>query len=240
MRNVRIEKLWGDVQQRCTSRYMDLFDELKSEGLLSETNPIDIWCLHFVYLPILQDALAWFVDYWNAHPLRTEHSKTPSQMWQQSECRQSCGLDRIRNSSATRGSRCKLTSDREDAEAQGVWPVQDAEEILYQRHLDAVAEDGDMRFEDYGTDNYGRDQPLEPLLSDPMVTVDPPSSRLAPSLAAIIDTVEFKSTLRARLGTSTDVDDSISVQQYRTCLSVVYGVVNYLRLRAPGTSMEVE
>ena len=50
-------------------------------GLLDIENPIHKFMLHYVYLPRINHAIASFAAAWNKHPIRTERSWSPEQMW---------------------------------------------------------------------------------------------------------------------------------------------------------------
>ena len=73
--NQRIQRLWVDVYLAVTQIYQSLC------GQLSVTNVLDLYSLHFVYLPKINDHFIKFVNAWNAHPLSYEHNISPNQMW---------------------------------------------------------------------------------------------------------------------------------------------------------------
>ena len=79
--NQRIERLWVDVFSGCTSLYYQLFYHMEQTGLLNVDNVVHMFCLHYVYLPRINHALAVFKDAWNCHPLSTERNLSPSQLW---------------------------------------------------------------------------------------------------------------------------------------------------------------
>lgn len=74
-----------DLQLECTSRYRAIFEEMVNEGVLEVESPVDLWCLHFVYFPILELALEDFVKYWNTHGIRTERMQSPQKLWRLSK-----------------------------------------------------------------------------------------------------------------------------------------------------------
>lgn len=49
--NERIERLWRDVTRCVSSSFIDLFNSLEVEQLLDPTNELDIFCLHYVFIP---------------------------------------------------------------------------------------------------------------------------------------------------------------------------------------------
>ena len=50
-------------------------------GLLIRSNDIDLYALHYVYMPRINTALTQFVDTFNNHGLSSEHGLTPHQLW---------------------------------------------------------------------------------------------------------------------------------------------------------------
>lgn len=79
--NTRIERLcWRDVFHNVLSEFYTLFNHLELEGHLSVDNPIHIYCIHHIYVPILNDRLKSFTDTWNRHQLRTE-GRSPLQLF---------------------------------------------------------------------------------------------------------------------------------------------------------------
>lgn len=79
--NSRIERLWRDVYQVATSVFYDLFHMLESDGLLDPDNDHHLFCLHFVYLPVINDILGKFARSWLNHKIRTTGNKTPLQLF---------------------------------------------------------------------------------------------------------------------------------------------------------------
>ena len=47
-------------------------------------NEMHLWSLHLVFLPRLCADLSTWRRAWNQHPIRTEHNKTPQQLWHNS------------------------------------------------------------------------------------------------------------------------------------------------------------
>ena len=66
--NERIEYLWRDVYRCVGCIFADTFCEVE-EGHLYPLNEIDIYCLHYVYIPRINSALEEFVEPWNNHSL---------------------------------------------------------------------------------------------------------------------------------------------------------------------------
>ncbi|XP_070533302.1 uncharacterized protein [Ptychodera flava] len=82
--NQRIERLHQDTFKCCVEYYRDVFMQMECQGLLNPDNPIDIFCLHYVYLPRINYSLTVFRQGWNEHRLQTERNLSPNQLWLQS------------------------------------------------------------------------------------------------------------------------------------------------------------
>ena len=79
--NSRIERLWRDVYQVATPVFYDLFHMLESDGLSDPDNDHHLFCLRFVYLPVINDILRKFARSWLNHKVRTAGNKTPVQLF---------------------------------------------------------------------------------------------------------------------------------------------------------------
>lgn len=71
--NQRIERLWRDVHNYVTTFYKNIFYYLESMEMLDPNNEIDLYALHYLFMPRLNKALYLFVMQWNNHPLSSEH-----------------------------------------------------------------------------------------------------------------------------------------------------------------------
>jgi hypothetical protein len=79
--NQRIERLWRDVYRLTLRIYYDIFILLEREYSLDPDNNVHLWCLHYVYVPIINRALTIFKNQWNEHPISTEHNNSPQQLF---------------------------------------------------------------------------------------------------------------------------------------------------------------
>jgi hypothetical protein len=79
--NQRVERFWRDLFTGCVSVFYHLFYHLEDCGLLDSTNALDLFSLHFVYLPYINYSMKLFIDAWCSHPLRSVHNRTPTQLW---------------------------------------------------------------------------------------------------------------------------------------------------------------
>ena len=84
--NQRIERLWRDTFRCVCHLYYSLFYEMETCDMLSPTNEVHLFCLHYVYIPRINAQLKAFVRSWNNHSMRTEHGMTPSQLWVRGLC----------------------------------------------------------------------------------------------------------------------------------------------------------
>lgn len=65
--NERIERLWRDVYRCVGVLFYNTFSSMEEEGVLDPLNEVDVYCLHFVFLPRLQSTLNTFIESWNNH-----------------------------------------------------------------------------------------------------------------------------------------------------------------------------
>ena len=79
--NQRIERLWRDTFRCVGQLYYALFYEMEDSNLLSIDSDIDLFCLHYVFLPRINSQLNQFTSAWNNHPIRTENGLSPLQLW---------------------------------------------------------------------------------------------------------------------------------------------------------------
>ena len=79
--NQRIERLWRDTYRCVLSVFYQIFYHLEDNGVLDPSSELDLFCLHFVYMQKINDALRIFMSGWNNHALTTEHNKTPIQLY---------------------------------------------------------------------------------------------------------------------------------------------------------------
>ena len=54
---------------------------MEDNGLLNPGSNEDLFCLHTVFLPEIQSHLDSFSSGWCHHHLRTEHNRSPLQLW---------------------------------------------------------------------------------------------------------------------------------------------------------------
>ena len=79
--NQRIERLWRDVFSSCTAHLYHMFYSMEDEGLLDPVDEVDLFSLHFVFIPRINQQLGSFKSAYSRHRLRTEHNSSPLQLW---------------------------------------------------------------------------------------------------------------------------------------------------------------
>ena len=79
--NQRIERFWRDLFTGCICHFYTLFRNLEEVGILNADDPIDLFALHFVYIPLINRHRRCFAEGWCHHRIRTEKNKTPLQLW---------------------------------------------------------------------------------------------------------------------------------------------------------------
>jgi len=79
--NQRIERFWRDLFSGCVCHFYCLFCNLEEMGLLNVDDPTDIFTLHLLFIPLINHHLHCFAEGWSNHRMRTEHNRTPLQLW---------------------------------------------------------------------------------------------------------------------------------------------------------------
>ena len=79
--NQRVERLWRDMHDCVTKLFYRLFYYLEELGILNPDDDVHIFALRFVYLPRINQALSTFKNGWNSHGIRTEHNRSPTQLF---------------------------------------------------------------------------------------------------------------------------------------------------------------
>ena len=81
--NQRIERLWRDMHRCVTVLYYRLFYFMEQQGILDPLNEVQLFALHYVYLPRINRALKVFEEGWNEHGIRTAQHHSPRQLFVQ-------------------------------------------------------------------------------------------------------------------------------------------------------------
>ena len=80
-RNTRIERFWREYNTTVMKKFYDEFMHLEELGCLDRNDNTDLWVLHQVYLPVINEKLMELKTYFNDHPISTAEGKTPNQMY---------------------------------------------------------------------------------------------------------------------------------------------------------------
>ena len=78
--NQRIERLWRDLFSCATCLFYQLFYFLEETNTLDPLSDIDLYALHYIYVPRINQQLRHFQTAWNNHRIRTTRL-TPLQMF---------------------------------------------------------------------------------------------------------------------------------------------------------------
>lgn len=84
--NARIERLWRDVRTCVVSTFTEIFAALEDNGVLDVDNNTDLFCLHFIFIPRINQVLKSFQEAWNNHGLSTECNWSPLQLFTAFSC----------------------------------------------------------------------------------------------------------------------------------------------------------
>lgn len=79
--NQRIERLWRDVYEGVLDFYYRLFHHLETVSMLNPNDDVHLFCLHAVYIPRINKHLESWRKAWAKHPMRSERSLSPEQLW---------------------------------------------------------------------------------------------------------------------------------------------------------------
>lgn len=79
--NVRIERLWREMNRVVITFYKDIFNFLEASCLLDCNSEFDLFALQYIYLPRINVSLEQFVEQWNFHGIRTVGYQSPMALW---------------------------------------------------------------------------------------------------------------------------------------------------------------
>jgi hypothetical protein len=87
--NLPIVRLWRQIKMQSTQFYSDFFNELTLDHACSDDDSVvcldaqdsdHLFVLHYLFIPMINDALIQWARGWNFHKIRTEHSHSPLRM----------------------------------------------------------------------------------------------------------------------------------------------------------------
>ncbi|KDQ48969.1 hypothetical protein JAAARDRAFT_106000, partial [Jaapia argillacea MUCL 33604] len=168
--NVRIERLWVDVTAQVGSKWADFFTTLELHHGLDINDGNHIWLLHHLFLPTINEELAFFAESWNQHQIQIRNgpNQTPADLF---------GFDMLVY--GLRGS--ELVGEEMDTEELEVYGV-DWEGLRDDRLRQSQSANNPSR---EGWSSWvGRTGPPEQLSSVP---VEPPSGSLTTKGVSLLD-----------------------------------------------------
>ena len=79
--NQRIEHLWYDVNWVIVSHFLNIFLFLEHSGILDPIDEVHLFCIHLVYITLINNAINQFIGQWNNPPVSTQCNFSPNQLW---------------------------------------------------------------------------------------------------------------------------------------------------------------
>lgn len=80
--NSRVERIHRDIYSSVLCFYSVIFNQLMDDNLLNTLSDLQLHCLHYVYIPRIQNSLNELVDQLNNRPMSTEQNLSPRQLWE--------------------------------------------------------------------------------------------------------------------------------------------------------------
>jgi len=81
--NQRIERLWVDLVKDIIKVYRTIFIYLEDKCGLNLDNDVYMFCLHYTFLPRINQSLREWKHTWNNHKISTERNLSPTQLYTQ-------------------------------------------------------------------------------------------------------------------------------------------------------------
>lgn len=161
--NVCIEHLWLDVTAQVGSFWAEMFAQFKLWHGLDINNIHHIWLLYHLFLPIINEQLAFFAESWNHHQIQIQNgpNRSPANMF---------GFDMLVY--GVRGNQLPEEElNKEELEVYGVdWEGLHDDQLLHSHRDNNLPQEGWSSW-------IGRVGPPEHLSH---VSVEPPSGGLLP------------------------------------------------------------
>lgn len=70
--NQRIECMWSQLRRMSMNYWINLFKDLRDQGIFDNSNPIQVECLRFCFVTLIQKDLDSIVIQWNQHRIRQQ------------------------------------------------------------------------------------------------------------------------------------------------------------------------
>ena len=152
--NQRIERLWRDVFTGALSYFYELFYFMEEELILDPLNDTHLACLHYVYLPRINNKLKLWREAWANHRMRTTKT-TPWKLWLSGQINNPIGIDPSVEDLSNYGVEGDV-ADNERSSNENSRPVFSEPEILRQNIIDIIQStvNQDLYEESTGIDLY--------------------------------------------------------------------------------------
>ena len=79
--NQRVERLWRDVFDGVLVLYYNLFYYLEGVQMLNPSDDVSMFCLHYIFIPRINQSLSEWKEAWVNHPMSSMNGKTPQQLF---------------------------------------------------------------------------------------------------------------------------------------------------------------
>ena len=79
--NQRIERLWRDVFTGVLKLYYNLFYYMEDSDILDPSSDMDLFCLHYVFVPRINNHLDICREGWIRHKMSSARERTPLQLF---------------------------------------------------------------------------------------------------------------------------------------------------------------
>ena len=155
--NQRIERLWRDVFRCVLQLYYRLFYHLEQIDVLDPLSETDLYALHYVYLPRINRALHIFLGGWNSHGVRSQHNKSPLQLFTRS-------MLQLRNSQSTAADFFDGVDDLYGVDSEGPVSFEPDDVSVNIPEIEFTPEEAQLQaadeydpfsgIDEYGTDTY--------------------------------------------------------------------------------------
>ena len=79
--NQGIERLWGEVKRVVVRHFQNIFYFLEDSQLLDPLDELQLFSLHYIYLPRINRALCEMERDWAHHPISNANNRSPHLLW---------------------------------------------------------------------------------------------------------------------------------------------------------------
>ena len=73
--NQRIEAWWSFLRRSYSHWWMNYFKDLRDSGLYNDSDPLQVECLRFCFMSLIQKQLDKVAKHWNLHQIRPSHNR---------------------------------------------------------------------------------------------------------------------------------------------------------------------